>query len=234
MVKPPGQPSWTPRDRSSAPTVSSAPPSARSRRRSVSIRRWSCTISAARQQLFAAASRFDITFPDLSDLAPDRVADVLLPMFVAAWGPQGPFLPLLRAAATNRTAADALLEVFVDQVAPALAAVVPDHAPERAALVGSQLLGLAVAARYVLGMPPLTGMDDARLIEWLRRYYALPDRSCALTLFDDRQRTLGPSNVFLFERDPAHQHRDRGLLAAPWPGIRLRFGHRVIGGAAVA
>jgi hypothetical protein len=33
--------------------------------------------------------------------------------------------------------------------------------------VGSQLLGLAVA-RYVLGMPPLTGMDDARLIEWLR------------------------------------------------------------------
>ncbi|MGA7464955.1 MAG: TetR family transcriptional regulator [Mycobacterium sp.] len=117
--------------------------------------------------LFAAASRFDITFPDLSDLAPDRVADVLLPMFVAAWGPQGPFLPLLRAAATNRTAADALLEVFVDQVAPALATVVPDRAPERAALVGSQLLGLAVA-RYVLGMPPLTGMDDARLIEWLR------------------------------------------------------------------
>jgi len=118
-------------------------------------------------ELFAAASRFDIPFPDLSNLAPDRVADVLLPMFVAAWGPQGPFLPLLRAAATNRTAADALLEVFVDQVAPALAAVVPDRAAERAALVGSQLLGLAVA-RYILGMPPLTGMDDGQLIEWLR------------------------------------------------------------------
>jgi AcrR family transcriptional regulator len=117
--------------------------------------------------LFAAASRFDITFPDLSHLAPDRVADALLPMFVAVWGPQGPFLPLLRAAATNRDAANALLEVFVDQVAPALAAVVPDRAPERAALVGSQLLGLAVA-RYILGMPALTGMDDAQLIEWLR------------------------------------------------------------------
>ena len=84
-------------------------------------------------------------------------------MFVSAWGPQGPFLPLLRAAATNRTAADALLEVFVGQVAPALAAVVPD----RAALVGSQLLGLAVA-RYILGVPPLTGMADAQLINWLR------------------------------------------------------------------
>ena len=117
--------------------------------------------------LFAAASRFDIAFPDLSGVAPDRIADVVLPMFVAVWGPQGPFLPLLRAAATNRTAADALLEVFVGQVAPALAAVVPDRAPERAALVGSQLLGLAVA-RYILGVPPLTGMADAQLINWLR------------------------------------------------------------------
>src|SRR5258708_28931514 len=72
--------------------------------------------------LFAAASRFDIAFPDLSGVAPDRIADVVLPMFVAVWGPQGPFLPLLRAAATNRTAAAALLEVFGGQVAPAPAA----------------------------------------------------------------------------------------------------------------
>jgi AcrR family transcriptional regulator len=121
----------------------------------------------SKAELFAAASRFDITFPDLSDVAPDRVADVLVPMFVGAWGPQGPFLPLLRAAATNPVAAEALLQVFVDQVAPALAAVVPDHAADRAALVGSQLLGLAVA-RYILGVPPLAGMGDAQLIEWLR------------------------------------------------------------------
>jgi AcrR family transcriptional regulator len=121
----------------------------------------------SKAELFAAASRFDIRFPDLSDVAPDRIADVLLPMFISAWGPQGPFLPLLRAAATNPVAAEALLEVFVDQVAPALSAVAPDHAAERAALVGSQLLGLAVA-RYMLGIPPLAGMDDAQLIEWLR------------------------------------------------------------------
>ena len=121
----------------------------------------------SKAELFAAASRFDITFPDLSGVAPERVADVLLPMFVAVWGPEGPFLPLLRAAATNRAAADALLEVFVDRVAPALAVVVPDRAAERAALVGSQLLGLAVA-RYILCIPSLTDMDDANLIEWLR------------------------------------------------------------------
>jgi AcrR family transcriptional regulator len=121
----------------------------------------------SKAELFAAASRFDVAFPDLSGVAPERVADVMLPMFVTVWGPQGPFLPLLRAAATNRVAANALLEVFVDRVAPALAAIVPDRAADRAALVGSQVLGLAVA-RYILCIPALAGMDDADLIEWLR------------------------------------------------------------------
>jgi AcrR family transcriptional regulator len=74
----------------------------------------------SKAKLFAAATRFDITCPDLSAVAPDRIADVLLPMFVAVWGPQGPFLPLLRAAATNHAAAETLLEVFVDRMAPAL------------------------------------------------------------------------------------------------------------------
>lgn len=118
-------------------------------------------------QLFAAASRLAITFPDLAGVAPDRVVDLVLPLFVDVWGPDGPFLPLLRSAATNGVAADALLGVFVDQVSPALAAVVPDRPAERAALVGSQMLGLAVG-RYVLGLPPLVAMDDATLAEWLR------------------------------------------------------------------
>ena len=121
----------------------------------------------SKAELFAAASRFDVTFPDLSDIAPERIAEVLLPLFVSIWGPQGPFLPLLRAAATNKAAAAALLEVFVDRVAPALATAVPDRAAERAALVGSQVLGLATA-RYILCIPALAEMDDAQLIEWLR------------------------------------------------------------------
>jgi AcrR family transcriptional regulator len=121
----------------------------------------------SKAELFAAASQFVLSFPDLSSVAPDRLADVLLPLFVEAWGPQGPLLPLLRAAATNRTAAEALLTVFVSQVAPALATITPDLAPQRAALVGSQLLGLAVA-RHILGVPPLIAMSDAQLVEWLR------------------------------------------------------------------
>lgn len=116
--------------------------------------------------LFAAATRLDIRFPDLKDVAPQDIAGVIIPMFVEVWGPEGSFLPLLRAAATNRAAADALLEVFAAQVAPALAAVVPDRPAERAALVGAQLLGVAVS-RYILGTPPLVRMSETELVDWL-------------------------------------------------------------------
>jgi AcrR family transcriptional regulator len=117
--------------------------------------------------LFAAVSRLDITFPDLTGLAPERIADVLVPFLVRVWDPAGAFLPLLRAAATNRAAADALLEVFVEKVAPALTTITPDRAAERTAMVGSQVLGIAMA-RNVVGVPALVAMDDATLTEWLR------------------------------------------------------------------
>ncbi len=90
----------------------------------------------------------------------------MLPMFVEVWGPDGPFLPLLRAAA-SQAAADALLDVFAAQVAPALADVAIDRPMERAALIGSQLLGIAVG-RYIIGIPPLVGMDDKTLARWLK------------------------------------------------------------------
>ncbi|BBZ44521.1 TetR/AcrR family transcriptional regulator [Mycobacterium parmense] len=121
----------------------------------------------SKAELFAAVSRLEIDFPDLSGVAPDRIADVLVPLFIGVWDPHGSFLPLLRAAASNRTAADTLLGVFVEQVAPALAAVTPDRAAERAAMVGSQVLGVAMA-RHVVGVPALAAMDDATLIGWLR------------------------------------------------------------------
>lgn len=117
--------------------------------------------------LFAAVSRLEITFPALTGVAPERIADILVPFLIRVWDPAGSFLPLLRAAATNRTAADALLEVFVEKVAPALGTVTPDRAAERTAMVGSQVLGIAMA-RNVVGMPALAAMDDATLTEWLR------------------------------------------------------------------
>ncbi len=120
-----------------------------------------------KDNLFREVSRLDISPPDLSGVAPEDVADVMLPLFVEVWGPEGPFLPLLRAAASSQAAADALLDVFARQVAPALAAVAIDRPMERAALIGSQLLGIAVG-RYIIGIPPLVAMDDQTLARWLK------------------------------------------------------------------
>ena len=120
-----------------------------------------------KDKLFAEASRLDISPPDLTGVAPEDVAGVMLPLFAEVWGPDGPFLPLLRAAASSPAAADALLDVFARQVAPALAKVAIDRPAERAALIGSQLLGIAVG-RYILGIPPLVAMDDEALARWLK------------------------------------------------------------------
>ena len=117
--------------------------------------------------LFRAVSRLDMSPPDLSGVAPKDVADVMLPLFVEVWGPDGPFLPLLRAASSSQPAADALLDVFTRQVAPALADVAIDRPAERAALIGSHLLGIAVA-RYIIGIAPLVDMDDQTLASWLK------------------------------------------------------------------
>lgn len=117
--------------------------------------------------LFEAASHLDITLPDLSGVAPDRVIDELMPVFTELWGPEGPLLPLLRAAASNRTAADILLGVFARLLAPALVPIAVDRAGERVAMIGAQMVGVAVA-RYIVGNPLLVAMDDDTLTGWLR------------------------------------------------------------------
>jgi hypothetical protein len=51
-------------------------------------------------------------------------------------------------------------------VFPALAAAAVDRPAERAALVGSQVLGLALS-RYVLLVPPLVAMSHDDLRTWI-------------------------------------------------------------------
>ncbi|WP_305786318.1 TetR/AcrR family transcriptional regulator [Symbioplanes lichenis] len=117
--------------------------------------------------LFEAAARLEIRFPDLSATAPGEVADVLVPLFVHLWRPDGPLLPLLRAAASNRAAADVLLGVFTHHVTPGLAPLAADRPEERIALIGAHLLGIAVA-RSIVGIAPLVDMPDDALVAWLR------------------------------------------------------------------
>ena len=121
--------------------------------------------------LFAAASRIEIGLPDLRGVPPDELAERLLPHFFAVWEDDPELLPMLRAAATSPSAAQAMVQIFAEQVAPALAVVTPDRADERAALVGALILGLAMQ-RYVLHLPPLVEMQPEQLRRWLTPVFA--------------------------------------------------------------
>lgn len=120
----------------------------------------------SKQDLFAAAAEFTIELPDLTGVDPDQLAEALLSRFFAVWEYDSTFVALLRAAMTSPVAADTMRRVFATQVAPALAAVTPDHHAERAGLLGAYIIGLATT-RYVLSNPAVANLDHAELTRWI-------------------------------------------------------------------
>ncbi|GHE08110.1 TetR/AcrR family transcriptional regulator [Klenkia taihuensis] len=129
----------------------------------------------SKEGLFTRAADLDLRLPDLTGVRAGDLSRVLVDRFFAVWEDDGTFLALLRAAATSEVAAEAMRTVFAAQVAPALAAVTDDRAPERAALVGATVLGFALG-RYVLRLPPLVDMTRDQAQAWLGpalRHYLL-------------------------------------------------------------
>lgn len=118
-----------------------------------------------KQELFADAAELTVGLPDLTCVAPAELASVLIPHFVAVWEHDGTFLALLRTAMTSPVAVETMREAFTAQVAPALAPVTPDHPQQRAALLGSFVIGLAVS-RYVLRTPGVVEMGHDELTRW--------------------------------------------------------------------
>ena len=118
-----------------------------------------------KEALFAEAAEFELHLPDLSNVAPEQLAEVLLPHFFAVWEDDPTFLALLRASMSSPAAAATMQKVFTAQVLPALSVVAPDYPAERAAIFGSLVLGLAVS-RYVLQTPALAALSRAEVIAW--------------------------------------------------------------------
>ncbi len=121
----------------------------------------------SKEGLFAAAADFDLMLPDLSTLPPAAMGEGLVRHFLARWeGPgAGDELPaLLRAAATHPRARARAAEIFEQQVAPAIAsATATARAPETAALIGAQIVGLAFT-RYVLRLPAVAALDPETIV----------------------------------------------------------------------
>jgi AcrR family transcriptional regulator len=117
--------------------------------------------------LFAAASAIRLQLPDLRGVDRERLAEVIVRHFVDRWEgdlADDALIFLFRSAVTNEAAAARLRQTFVDQVAaPVMAALDDPQAPRRAALVGTQMLGVALC-RYILRLDPVASQSVATLV----------------------------------------------------------------------
>lgn len=118
--------------------------------------------------LFAVAADIDLRLPDLSEVPRRKAGERFVRHFFERWEGEladDVLVVAFRSAATNEAATERLREVFGNQAQVALARVVadPEEAPARAALVTSQLLGIAMC-RYVLRLPPMVAMDTETLV----------------------------------------------------------------------
>lgn len=120
----------------------------------------------SKEGLFAAAALFDLGLPDLAGSPREEIGRTLVRHFLDRWQSTTEDLPaLLRVAVTHEQARERLIEIFRAQLAPMVAAVcAPEHAQTCAALVATQILGLALA-RFVLKMPAVVALSTDTIVE---------------------------------------------------------------------
>jgi AcrR family transcriptional regulator len=120
----------------------------------------------SKDKLFAAAAEFDLRFPDFHDVDPEGRGEALVSHFLNRWEGDEALIVLLRSSTTNEEAAQRMRQIFVSQLEPMVATLVPKDAAKRAGLIATQILGLALS-RYLLRLPPIAGMSGDEIVAWL-------------------------------------------------------------------
>jgi AcrR family transcriptional regulator len=130
--------------------------------------------------LFAAAATIDLDPPDLASAPPRRRGEILVGHFVARWerNPTEDMLVfLLRTAVTDESVATQLQMTFDRMIVGPLVALEYSDAERRAALIGSQLMGLGLC-RYILRLEPLASLSAeavvAGIAPTIQRYLTAP------------------------------------------------------------
>jgi AcrR family transcriptional regulator len=120
----------------------------------------------SKEGLFAAAVDVDLRLPDLADCPPAGRGRRLVEHFLTRWEgePRDDVLVLLlRSAVTNDAARQRMHGIFAQQLGACVAAVSdPGTAQRRAALIATQMLGLALC-RYVLELPAVATATPSQL-----------------------------------------------------------------------
>ncbi|MEU7565907.1 TetR/AcrR family transcriptional regulator [Streptomyces fradiae] len=121
-----------------------------------------------KERLFTAASEIDLRLPRLGALPARHVGAALVGHFLDRWEADDVLTAVLRGGITNPAGAERMHAIFREQLGPLVAGLCPDpaEAPRRAALVASQILGMALV-RYVVKLPPAADLTKDEVVAWL-------------------------------------------------------------------
>jgi AcrR family transcriptional regulator len=122
----------------------------------------------SKDQLFAEAADFRLNLPAFDGIEREKIGEAMVRHYLGVWEGEigtGGLPILLRSATSSEAAAEQMREIFRQQVLPAVKAIKGGRgASQRAALVASQLLGMALC-RYILKFPPLVSMSREALVQ---------------------------------------------------------------------
>ena len=115
----------------------------------------------SKEGVFAASVQLDLQLPDLTDVPTGARGPLLVSHFLKRWeepAHDGDLVALLRASADHPEARERMTSIFGAQLTLAVRQAGGDErVPERAALVATQMLGLAYC-RYVAKLPPVVAL----------------------------------------------------------------------------
>jgi AcrR family transcriptional regulator len=121
----------------------------------------------SKEQLFTAASVFDLRLPDLCRIPSKKLGKELVRIFLDRWesgGTAGDLPALLRLSVTHPDGREKAIAIFTEQVKPAIERVARSGDPSRSAtLVATQLVGIAFL-RYVLRVPAVVNLTHNELV----------------------------------------------------------------------
>lgn len=133
----------------------------------------------SKENLFTAVVSVDLQLLDVSAVPRDTVGAALVRHFLSLWEDNEVLTAVLRVGALSTAGAERTRTIFRDQLLPAAQRICPDpeQASTRAALVASQLMGLALT-RYILRIPPAVDLSEGEIVAWLgptvQRYLTAP------------------------------------------------------------
>lgn len=124
----------------------------------------------SKEGVFAASVQLDLQLPDLTAVPAGERGPLLVAHFIDRWEEPshgGDLVALLRASADHFEARERMTSIFGTQLSRAVRQVGGDkRVAERAALVATQMLGLAYC-RYVAKLPPVIALNPEVIVAQL-------------------------------------------------------------------